>query len=122
MITLLKLNIKAHAFLSKSIREQERHHLSNGRKLRGIFSKKHDQGEEKPVAPQNKIPEDADRFADEAYLRYWNLHETRVHGLRKETRAMNLAYAYLRGKSYLNIEQSCKEIPNIEAIASFVDI
>lgn len=43
---------------------------------------------------------------------YFDLHRHRVHEVRPEARAAQIAYGYLRGRSYKSIEAKCHEPPN----------
>ena len=45
-----------------------------------------------------------------------NLHNHRVVDVRREARASQLAYAYMRGTAYLRVEQTCKREPNWERV------
>jgi len=117
--TQLKNRLKALAYESKEVRKQEKHVLTNVRKLRGIvpWSKKHQKGEERParpVQPQVKLPvkEVIDKEIPLQEYEFFGLHRYRTHFLRKEARHMHLAYGFLKGKKYSEIES----IPGKEPI------
>lgn len=124
--TQLKSRIKSLAYESKEVRKQEKHVLTNVRKLKGIvpWSKKHQKGEErpaKPIAPQVKLPvkEVIDKEIPLQEYEFFGLHRYRTHFLRKEARHMHLAYGFLKGKKYSEIES----IPGKEPIDTmyFID-
>lgn len=125
--TQLKSRIKALAYDSKEVRKQEKHVLTNVRKLKGIvpWSKKHQKGEErpaKPIAPQVKLPvkEVIDKEIPLQEYEFFGLHRYRTHFLRKEARHMHLAYGFFKGKKYSEIEST----PGKEPIDTmyFIDI
>lgn len=105
----LKEEIKGVSSESQNIRKKEQQALTNGRKLKGIFSRKHAEGEIPPVAPQYELPENASEKAKEDYERFWGLHHRRTHILRKANRHNFLAYGYLRGKNYRDVEITSRE-------------
>ena len=109
--TQLKNRLKALAYESKEVRKQEKHILTNVRKLKGIvpWNKKHQKGEERParpVQPQVKLPvkEVIDKEIPLQEYEFFGLHRYRTHFLRKEARHMHLAYGFLKGKKYSEIE------------------
>ncbi len=105
----MKEEIKAVAQFSNNIRKKEQQALANGRKLLGIFSKKHQRDTPPPVAPQHQLPENPEIKAEEDYNRFWGLHRFRTHVLRKQNRHNFLAYGYLKGKSYREVEEKSRE-------------
>ncbi len=105
----LKEEIKSVSVEASNIRNKEQKFLSNGRKLLGIFSRKHNKGEIPIVAPQYELPENPSIKAREDYERFWGLHNRRTHTLRKTNRHNFLAYGYLRGKSYREVEEKSRE-------------
>lgn len=120
---VMRVYIKSLAATSKGLREAERHHLNRiGRKLRGIYSKKHQKKAAKPTPPKEfKLPENSERFIDEAYTNYFNLHHVRVNQIRKETRAFLLAYNFLRGQDYALAEaHGAYAFPDFDMIWKFV--
>jgi hypothetical protein len=119
---VLKVSIKALAYEAKLTRKRGHHFLKNGRKLMGIFSKKHQKDTPRPEIPVVTISNDHRHWADESYLSYWNLHHHRVHTLRKESRIQQLAYGFIRGKKYSEIEASgCHSLPDFDDIYSCVE-
>lgn len=120
----LKIFIVGNSELAKDYREAERHHLENGRKLIGWkgASKKHKKDEPKKAREVNtgRMPLDVEnigQYANEAYLKYWNLHHTRAVLLRKMQRNALLAYAFCRGVPYETAEASgTYRIPDFDAV------
>lgn len=51
---------------------------------------------------------------------FWGLKQHRLEEVRKECRYANIAYGYLRGRSYHQIEHKCYEAPNWERVAELV--
>lgn len=49
-----------------------------------------------------------------------SLHNHRVIEVRREARAALLAYAYMRGKPYRDIEQSCYQRPNLKRVTQII--
>lgn len=48
---------------------------------------------------------------------YFDLHRHRVHKVRPEARAAQIAYGYLRGRAYKQIEAKCHEQPDWAKVA-----
>jgi len=51
---------------------------------------------------------------------YFSLREHRINVVRRECRLSNIAYGYLRGRSYKQIENKCYEAPNWERVAEII--
>jgi len=49
------------------------------------------------------------------------LRDHRVRVVRKESRSANIAYGYLRGKAYKQLESSCKEEPDIARVVTIIN-
>jgi len=49
------------------------------------------------------------------------LHSHRVLDVRREARSALLAYGYLRGRKYLQLEPKCSEAPNWRRIGKLVE-
>ncbi len=92
MRQVLKIAIKAHAHEAVMLREAERRSLHIARNAKEVFERE-----------DQKHKEDKET-SDFHYLRYWNLHQRRTHNLRKEQRDQFVAYAFVRGVPYKNIE------------------
>lgn len=122
----LKSRIKSLATEARDIRSVEQHKLSNARKLRGkvMFNKSHPKGEPKPealVAPQHRLPDNRLELADRDMYDFFGLHRYRTHVLRKKARHTQLAYGFLRGKSYKDIENIPGNEPvNLEVLEEIV--
>lgn len=50
----------------------------------------------------------------------FGLREHRIHVVRTECRSANIAYGYMRGRAYKQIEHKCYEQPNWERIATII--
>lgn len=121
MSTFLKVQVKALAHEAKTLKQAERHTLARGRALKGKVNRKHAKGET-PAAPSEENlkmfawakghPEEAIIQADEAYVRYWGLTHYRKNVVRKEARSTHLAYGFLRGHNYDEIEFGSYEKPD----------
>ncbi len=48
------------------------------------------------------------------------LHQHRVIDVRRECRVANLAYGFLRGRSYRALEAKCNEQPNWQRVAELI--
>lgn len=98
----LRSEIKANTAFARSIRREENHQLNRiARKLKGVYSKRHRKGEQKPLPPKEfKLPENVETIIEDAYMTYWGLHRCRVHMHRKFARACHLAYTFMRGQDY----------------------
>lgn len=104
----LQSEIKSVEAFAKDVRRKEQKALSNGRKLLGIYSRKHQKDEVPPVAPQFELPENPEKKALEDYERFWGLHRFRTDSLRKANRHNFVAYAYLKGKNYRSVEEKSR--------------
>ena len=49
-----------------------------------------------------------------------SLREHRIHSVRAECRSAHIAYGYMRGRAYKQIENKCYEHPNWDRIADIV--
>lgn len=96
--SIVKVQVKALANEAVLARQIERKALEKGR----IFRVSAQAGEN--VEPTKEQEQDslASQFH---YERYWNMHHYRVHSLRRLARATQLAYAFMRGKSYDQTEK-----------------
>lgn len=138
----LKLKVISLANESSMVRQKERHILENARVVSGILLKKMKQNNhkhginEKPKEfvlaerlqkkinkARSFIEKDKKRAEAEAkneYSLFEDVHRYRTHQLRKESRATQLAYAFMRGVPYISVEKDAKTFPEwdwIEAIA-----
>lgn len=132
MLMFLKLKIKKLTSDAKATREAERHTLANGRALLGKYNKRHKKGEPHPAEPENVtrakkwmkdhttdgiFQDEAQQALDKAYEKFWGLQRYRTLVLRREARATFLAYGFLRGRSYTEIEGSgCYELPDFNQV------
>ena len=85
-ITHLKIKAKTNMAEARYIRKEERKVLRHQRWLQNF--------------------EDTEDARQQAYDRFWGLHSHRTNELRKEARATYLAYAYLRGTPYSEVENT----------------
>jgi hypothetical protein len=51
---------------------------------------------------------------------YFSLRHHRVEAVRKEQRSALLAYGYMRGRAYAQMEKKCYEKPNLERVLNIV--
>lgn len=84
--TYLKIKAKTLATEARYIRKEEHKVLRHSRWLRNF--------------------EDTEDARQQAYDRFWGLHSHRTNELRKEARATYLAYAFLRGVPYSQVENT----------------
>lgn len=118
-LTQLKSDVHVNTYAAQYLREREQKALYFGRGARGIltkhFSRKHGKGENQPAFPPHilnfRVLEDPDTKADAAYLRRWNLHHKRTVELRRKARITFLAYNFLRGNSFEEVERWHKDHP-----------
>lgn len=137
----LKTKIKTLASESRIVRREEQEQLHQYRRLIGNeLSFRHKKNEPRPEpseAYQKKLAKlhewiknnqkEADDAAQAHYDAYWGLTQHRKMVVRREARAANLAYGFLRNVPYFAIEsQGCYEIPDwdrVENIAKrFADL
>lgn len=88
-LTAFKANVTAAAATIKAYRKEERKVLAYARY-------------QKRSNPEEGTSEDS-------YRAYSSLREKRVGLLRSNARVLNIAYGYLRGKEYLEVENSTRE-------------
>lgn len=132
----LKTKIKSLAAESRIVRLQEHkalfrlRWLTSEAKTPAWFVKRHGAEDPKPKmskkqkakckALQKWIDEnrtEADSEAQKAYDAYWGLTDYRKNQIRKESRAANLAYAFVRGVPYFAVEPSgCYLAPDWERV------
>lgn len=125
MIEHLQIKIKSLADEARIIMEHERHHLTNGRTLLGVYETKHQKDDHPPLLrikgfKYSDVPEEAAvqfekqqraidldnalALANRDYDLYWGLTHHRINVVRKEARDSLVALAFLKGKNYNEIE------------------
>jgi len=87
MLSYLKIKCVSLAAEAALIRKEERKHLRTARYC-------------KIVDPNGQVPE----VSDFHYQNYFGLHAHRVFDVRREARVAHLAYNFLRGMKYSDIE------------------
>lgn len=106
---LLKAQVKGLAATAIITKQEEHKKLRWARLLNGYQSFKHQKGEPKPEARPPFELKNRERDQEEekqtAYEDFWGLHRFRTTELRKAARHHQLAYAFLRGKSYQVTEE-----------------
>lgn len=125
MKLFLKIKIKSLAEEARIIKFHERIALRMCRRLRSGFDSrspfKHNKKEKKPNLPAAKVDDQTIEWSAPHSLRWSQIRDHRLKVLRTESRASNLAYAFLRGKSYSFVEKvGAKKAPDwskIESIA-----
>lgn len=60
--------------------------------------------------------EDAQQKSDDAYDLFWGLHRHRTQELRRTARINHLAYGFLRGVPYKNMENGAYDFPNLKKV------
>lgn len=113
MINMLKISIKANAIVANFFKLEERKNLHKARTFRLTA------GREKEKSPEQKADEER---SETFYDRYQNLRATRVLELRRKARHELLAYAFLRGYDYADIEETVKanNHPNFDEVEEIV--
>jgi hypothetical protein len=110
----LKIKIKSLAAEARIIRAEEqklKRRIRRSKKLRRIL-RKGGTLKGKPLTPER---------AEELGLEVHQLKVHRKSDVREEARHSLLAYGYMRGTPYKNIEQRCEECPSSGRIASMVN-
>lgn len=122
----LKAAIMGYSLSSTVLRKEARKQLHSMRILSGSksqFSKKHSKGTPKPEELAIIIPSLGERLKPEldiATLRYWNLEQVRKLELRKALRHAHLAYNFLKGNDYAEVEQGSYNLPDWNEVEGFV--
>lgn len=101
MSIYLKMKIKSLSAEARIIRQEEHKELKFGRRCKTLNLK--------------------EPYTTKHYSNYFRLHGHRTEDVRSEARHSLLAYGFLRGRDYLQMEQSAHTKPNfgrIEKIAS----
>lgn len=111
MLDFMKVEIKSNAFMATSLRLQEKKAIDKARFFKIISDR---EGEE---TKESKF--DALR-SSEYYNLYQNLRMKRVHELRKTQRMMFLAYGFLRGWDYEDLEGFCHDEPDFNVVEKYI--
>lgn len=111
MIDLLKISVKTNASKAHHFRLQEQKHLGRARTF-NIISKR----EEVETEEQKQDREKSEKFYDI----YQNLRHRRVHELRVRARHELLAYAFLRGFDYEEVEIFAYFSPDFDLIERII--
>lgn len=106
----MKARIKAMAIESTELRKSELAALIKARTLSENAAREED----------DKKSELDLEAADFHYLRKWNLHHKRTAILRKKARSHYLAYAFLKGRAYSDLEEKCHETPDWDKVERLV--
>lgn len=120
----IKTQIVAMNYQSKETRKKERSCLKNARQLSGYHSAKHGPDQPRPEIPKKtliamELP-DAKTEAEKKYEEFWGLSRFRKNILRKELRNTYLAYAFLKGRLYSEVELERYTDPNWDYIEQIV--
>lgn len=128
----LKAAIMGYSLSSTCLRREAKKQLHSMRVLSGSksqFSKKHGKGgrELKSSTTSEElaiiIPALGEKLKpqlDLATLRYWNLEQTRKMELRKALRHAHLAYNFLKGNDYAEVEVGSYCLPDWNEVETFV--
>lgn len=122
MKKFLKLKIKSLASEAKFIKEAERSIRNFRRMLLGVKrSYRHKQDEKRPEYPENngwEAPEGdtVEAAATRAYEEFWGLKSHRLLVVRRTARTAHIAYGFLRGKAYRDVELFAYELPSWEDV------
>lgn len=109
MIDLLKISIKTNTSSAHHFRLQEQKHLYKGRLYNGTY--------EKPDTEESIIDQER---SEKFYSIYQNLRQKRVQELRKKARHELLAYAFLRGFDYEEVEEKAHFTPDFDIVERIV--
>lgn len=109
MFKVLKVAVKAIADGARHFKLEEAKAIRKARTFR--VSAAREKGAE---ATEAQIEDEV--RSERYYDLYQNLRHKRTHELRKQARILQLAYGFLRGKSYKDIEEFAYEQPNWDAI------
>lgn len=124
MLEFLKVKLFALGAESRFISKKERHFLNNARALSGSFSKKHQLDAPKPEKPAKvqraEALEDAKELAQRDYDIFWGLQHHRKNVVRKEARDTHIAYCFLRGRAFEDIERTRYTNPDWKNIERMV--
>lgn len=113
----LKVLIKTCANHAKNLRLEEKKSLGKARLFKEVGNRELEEAVEKAVKDLAK--------SEGFYSLYQNLRHQRVHQIRKEARHLQIAYAFLRGRDYIELEETCYQNPDWSLVEknvfSFVD-
>jgi hypothetical protein len=97
MKAYLKVKIKSLAAEAQIIRREERRFLARSRQL----------------TPEENATSEVKRI-------FWGLRQHRIWDVRREARSAGLAYGFIRGRGYRQIEAKCYEEPHWSRVAELV--
>lgn len=113
----MKVKIKTMAEEARIIRKEEQKQMGWINFLCQKQSFRH--GKDEPRPDERKWPEakeNAQEMSDAAYELFWGLREHRVQKLRREARINHLAYGFLRGVKYSDMEKGSYDFPKLKEI------
>jgi hypothetical protein len=122
----LKAALMGFSLSSSILRKEAKKQLCNMRVLSGSKSqhkKKHNKETQRPEDIAIVIPSLGDKLKpqlDAATLRYWNLEQIRKLELRVALRHAHLAYNFLRGNDYAEVEVGSYNLPDWNQVEGFV--
>lgn len=106
MIEYLKAEIKGIAAVGATITKERRKQKNIFRYMMQKQSFKHKKDEPRPEPKKFKDFDNAQELFDDAWDKYWGLGDKRRNILRRQARVAHLAYGFLRGREYHEIENS----------------
>lgn len=106
MLDFIKVSVKTNAATASFLRLQENKALHRGRTFKIVA----DREEETELSQEDQ--EKSDAF----YNLYQNLRHRRTHELRKKQRNLLLAYGFLRGFEYSDMEEGAYTRPDFDEV------
>lgn len=97
MNAYLRIKVISLAYEAKAIRKDENYYLAKARRRAAV-----------------------QKSGDQAKEVYWGLRRHRIIDVRREARVSCLAYGYLRGRAYKQLEAKCYEQPDWTRVADIV--
>lgn len=110
----LKVKICSLAAEARIIRRLEKQKRDQARRARGWRQAVavDDKGRAKTKWFKEVDAPDTAQYSDDHLAKYQSLRAHRILDVRKEARASQLAYGFLRGRDYKQMEQKCYTEPN----------
>lgn len=115
MKVYLKVKIKSLAAEAQMIRSEERK-CNIGCRARVRIRRQLRKSNELTTPERTKMERQLVKPSDKAMKAFWGLRHHRIYDVRDEARAAHVAYGFLRGRTYAQVEGSAITSPNWDRV------
>ena len=119
MKVYLKVKIKSLAAEAQMIRQEERK-CNIGCRARIKIRRRLRKSNELSIDDRARMERQLVKPSENAMKAFWGLRYHRIYDVRDEARAAHVAYGFLRGRTYAQVEGAALSSPNWERVEALV--